>query len=175
MPSVRILKGKLKCPIITLWIVFGIHLTYLIVVFALKKYISLIYLILDIEILFNVQLAALFVTLSDHKNNFKLYLISFFMSLINTLVILLSIFIITYAFFYKTRLIEFINAEPWIKNEGNIWIGGSFIFEKVFEIIPLIILSIYFKNIGKSLGVIEPGNINDDNMLFKEKSDDTLA
>lgn len=175
MPSVRILKGKLKCPIITLWIVFGIHLTYLIVVFALKKYISLIYLILDIEILFNVQFTALFITLSDQKNSYKLYLISFFMSLINALVTFLAIFIITYAFFYKTKLIEFINAEPWLNNDGNIWMGGSFIFEKVFEIIPLIILSIYFKNIGNSLGVIDPDNIDDDNKLFNEKSDDVIA
>ena len=47
--------GLLKCPMISLWVLFALHFIYLLLIFILKKYISLVYLIIDIAILLDLE------------------------------------------------------------------------------------------------------------------------
>ena len=173
--TMRHIKGTLKCPMITFWIFFAIHFIYLVIIFSLKKYISLTYLILDIEILFNIEITALFTTLSNSKNNVTLYKTSLALSNFNALVTLYMIFLTVFAFFAKETLIDFINAEPWIEKDCKQWMGLLLIFEKIIFLIPCIILIIFLKRLSTPLGEIEPRNLtlNKDKIAL-EPDDDKL-
>ena len=57
--QLRIVSGKIQCPMTVIWILFSIHFLYLFVVYVLSIYISMLYIILDIEILFNLQISAI--------------------------------------------------------------------------------------------------------------------
>ena len=161
------IRGLLKFPIISFWVLFSLHFIYLLILFLLKKYISLLYLIIDIEILLNLEFTALFITLSNHKNNYTFYIISFVLSIINVIFILFGIFIIFFSFMEKEALYNFIKPEPWIEKEGKTWIGALLILGKIVDLSPLITLIIYFKKLKKSLGSIDPRSlsVNDDAII----------
>ena len=169
-----VVKGKIKCPMILLWVLFSMHFIYLFLVFAFIKYISLLNVILDIEILFNLQLTALFLTLSDDKDNYTYFLVSFIMSLINSAVILFSIIIIIMAVYKRDQFFNFIKGEPWLKDEGIGYIGAIYIVIKIIEFLPAILLTFYFKRIKSFLTTIETQkiNINSGNVVMSEKQDD---
>ena len=132
-------------------------------------------LILDIEILFNLQISALFLFISEEKNKYNLFFASFIMSIVNSAIILLSIIIIILAFFKKDKVSNAISSEPWIKIEGYGYIGGLFIAVKIIEFLPSILLSLYYKRIKNSLSMIESDSlmVGDENLLVNEKRDDT--
>ena len=167
------IRGSLKIPIILCWTLFIFHFIYLLILFILKKYISLLYLITDIEILLNLEFTALFITLSNHKNNYTFYIISFVLSIIDVLFILFGIFIIIFSFIEKEALYNFIKPEPWIEKEGKSWIGGLLIFEKIVDLFPLVVLIIYFRKLKKSLGSIDPRSlsVNDDAIIADVDAD----
>ena len=152
--------GLLKCPMISLWVLFALHFIYLLLIFILKKYISLVYLIIDIAILLDLELTALFISLSHKRNKYNFYLISFALSIINFLCDLFGIFIIIFSFFEKETLYNFIKPEPWIEKDGKAWIGIILIIGKIIDLFPLIILSKYCGKIRKTSGSIEPMKIN---------------
>ena len=161
------IRGSLKCPIISFWLLFIFHFIYLLIIFILKKYISLLYLITDIEILLNLEFTALFITLSNYKNNYSFYIISFILSIADVIFILFGIFIIIFSFMEKDALYNFINPEPWIEKGGKTWIGALLIFEKVIDLSPLIIIIVYLKKLKKPLGSIDPRtlSVNDDAII----------
>ena len=172
----RHIRGTLKLPIITFWSLFFLHFIYLALLYGFKKYISLIYLILDIEVLFNIEFTALFTTLSDKRNNLTFYKISLILSIINTLVIFFSIFIIVSVFFVKDTSIDFIKVEPWIETDEKIkWIGVLLIIGKVIDLLPLIILIIYLKRLGTSLGIIDPRSLSEEDSLPQNLNNDDDA
>ena len=167
------IRGLLKCPMITLWILFGLHFIYLLILFIIKKYISLVYLIIDIAILLILEFTALFITLSNHKNNYTFFLISLVLSVINALCILFAIFIIIFAIFEKEKLYNFIRPEPWIENEGKSWVGVVMVLEKLICLPPLIILIIYLRKIREKSGSIDPRtiSINDEEIIAVDDPD----
>ena len=87
------MSGKIQCPMIVVWVVYSIQFIYLFVVYALSHYISMLSLILDIEILFNLQISALFLLISEEKNKYNLFIAAFIMSIVNSAIILFSIII----------------------------------------------------------------------------------
>ena len=173
--QLRIVSGKIQCPMIVIWILFSIHFLYLFVVYVLSIYISMLNLILDIEILFNLQISAIFLLISEEKNKYNLFFASFIMAIFNSAIILLSIIIIILAFFKKDKVAYAISSEPWIKEEGKGYIGGIFIVIKIVEFIQSILLTLYYKRIKNSLSMIESDNmiVGDENILVNEKRDDT--
>ena len=172
---IRIISGKIQCPMIVIWILFSIHFIYLFVAYGLSKYISLLHLILDIEILFNLQISALFLLISEEKNKYNLFVASFIMSIVNSAIILFSIIIIILAFFKKDNVANVISSEPWIKVEGYRYIGAIFIVIKIIEFVQSILLTFYYKRIKISLSMIESDNliVGDENILVNEKLDET--
>ena len=168
------ISGALKCPMIAFWVLFGLHFLYLTLILILKKYLSLIYLILDIETLFYTQITAILITISNMYNKYKLFMISFIMSIINAIFILFAIFIVIFTFYVKNSLHKFINPEPWTEEEGKAWIGIFLIIQKLIYLIPLIVIIIYYKNLGKSSGYIDPNQIipKQDSLLADEESDE---
>ena len=175
----KLFRGKLKCPMILVWICFAIQIIYLVIIYCLKKYISFLYLILDVEILFNIEITSLFITISNYKdnNNYIYFIISLILSIINVPVILYSLFIVIFAFFKKDLWGNFIKSEPWVEIDGITWMGILFIIEKIIGIIPFIILLIYLKNGGNSVGKINQRltSINEGEIIgVKEEDEDKL-
>ena len=177
----RIVSGKIQCPMIVVWVLYSIQFIYLFVVYALKfilylikRYISMLSLILDIEILFNLQISALFLLISEEKNKYNLFVASFIMSIVNSAIILFSIIIIILAFFKKDNVANVISSEPWIKVEGYRYIGAIFIVIKIIEFVQSILLTFYYKRIKNSLSLIESDNliVGEENVLVNEKPDD---
>ena len=170
----RIVSGKIQCPMIVVWVLYSIQFIYLFVVYALSHYISMLSLILDIEILFNLQISALFLLISEEKNKYNLFIAAFIMSIVNSAIILFSIIIIILAFFKKDKVSKTISSEPWINIEGHGYIGGIYITIKIIEFIPAILLSLYYKRIKNSLSMIESDNliVGEENVLVNEKPDD---
>ena len=174
LPSIMVVKGKIKCPMIVLWVLFSMHFLYLFVIFGLTEYISVLNVIFDVEILFNLQLTALFLTLSEDKDNYTYFLVSFIMSIINSAIIFFSIIITILAFYKRDKFINFIKPEPWLKDGGIGYIGAIFIVIKVIEFLPLILLSFYFKRIKTFLSTIESQKLNivSENVAMNDKPDD---
>ncbi len=166
-------RGKLKCPLIICWLIFGLNLLYLLIIFLLRKYISLLFLILDIEILFNIEVVAILLTIGNRIDQYILFQISFILTIVNLTVILFSIFIIIFAFFDKKSLSHFIIVEPWIVMDGKSWMGVLFIFVKFIEIIPFVLLIISKKKLSNPVGVIRALSINGEEALAN-KNDDKL-
>ena len=99
------------------------------------------------------------------------------MSIVNVPVILYSLFIIIFAFFKKDLLGNIINSEPLVEIDGKTWMGILFIIEKIIGIIPFIILLIYLKSGGNSLGKINQKltSINEGEIIGgKEEDEDKL-
>ena len=157
------ISGALKCPIATFWVLFCFHFLYLGLFCGLKQeYISLLYLLLDVVILFSIEISALFIALSNNKNSYNFFIISFVFSILNALAILFSISIIAFVFFVKNSQQNFMNPNPTIENNGNILKGIVLIIGKLIEIIPLIILIYYYRKLGGSSGSIDSRNISID-------------
>ena len=76
--------------------------------------------------------------------------------------------------FITISLHKFINPEPWTEEEGKAWIGIFLIIQKLIYLIPLIVIIIYYKNLGKSSGYIDPNQIipKQDSLLADEESDE---
>ena len=172
--KIKHISGALKCPMISFWVLFGLHFLYLTLILILNGYVSLIYLILDIEILFYLQFTALFITLSHMNNKYNLFIISFVISIINAIIIAFSIFIIIYSFFVKSSSKNFINPESWIEDKGKEWIGIFLIIGKLTNLIPLMVIIIYLKKLGKSSGSINPSRLSksEDAIIADYESDE---
>ena len=172
------ISGALKCPIATFWGLFCLHFLYIGLFYGLtQEYISFLYLILDVVILFSIEISALFITLSNNKNSYNFFIISFVFSIINALAILFSISIIAFVFFVKDSPQNFMNPNPTMENNGNIFKGILLIIEKIIEIIPLIILFYYYRKLGGSSGSIHSRNISiDDDIIVAnmDTNDDQL-
>ena len=166
------ISGALKCPIATFWGLFCLHFLYIGLFYGLtQEYISWLYLILDVVILLSIEISALFITLSNNKNSYNFFIISFVFSIINALAILFSISIIAFVFFVKDSPQNFMNPNPTMENNGNIFKGILLIIGKIIEIIPLIILFYYYRKLGGSSGSIHSRNISIDDDIIVANMD----
>ena len=170
----RQIRGALLCPVISCWTFFIMHFAFIGVFHGLMQlYINLYDIIIDVVLLFSMEAIAVLLTLSNNRNDYVLFNISLIVSIINLLVILFSIFIYIFSFFVKNILTGFINAEDWLKADGNWWKGALLIALKVLEILPLFIIIIYKRKMEGSVGTIDTSNIgkvennddDDDDML----------
>ena len=139
----RQISGALKVPIFLCWILFALHFIYIGVFHGiLKKLINLYDVIIDVYLLFSIEAIAILLTLSNYRNKYNLFIISFIISIVNTIAILFYIFIIVFSFFITNKLDNFINPDNWIKKE-DWYIGLILLLIKLVEILPLLIIIIY--------------------------------
>ena len=169
----RQIAGTLKCPVYSCWFFFVMHFFFMALFHGYYgKYIDLGDIIIDVVLLFSIEAIAVLLTLSNSKNNYKLFITSLIISVINLLIILSSIFIYTFSFFLiDNKVNEFLNPDDWVNKEKWLWLGASLIAIKVLEIFPLFIIIIYKKKMDSPLGTIVPQN-PDDKLLADE--DDIL-
>ena len=108
------------------------------------------------------------------NNKYNLFIISFVISIINAIIIAFSIFIIIYSFFVKSSSKNFINPESWIEDKGKEWIGIFLIIGKLTNLIPLMVIIIYLKKLGKSSGSINPSRLStsEDAIIADYESDE---
>ena len=173
----RHLSGLLTCPMITCWVFFGMHFIFIGLFHGIfRKYIDIYDVILNIVLLFTIEAIAVFLTLSNSRNNYKFLLISLLISSVNIILILFSIFVYVFSFFLKDKLKSFIKAESWLEKEGEWWKGTLLIVLKVIECLPFIIILIYKKKADSSPGIIYSENtpiISDNN--DNDEEDETLT
>ena len=168
----RQISGALKVPMFLCWILFALHFIYIGVFHGiLKKLINLYDVIIDVYLLFSIEAIAILLTLSNYRNKYNLFIISFIISIVNTLTILFYIFIIIFTFFITNKLDKFINPDNWIKKE-DWYIGLILLLIKIVEILPLLIIIIYKVKLEASVGTINPQSIEKGEIVKNNNRDD---
>ena len=164
----RQVSGGLKIPMILCWLFFGLHFIYIGVFHGIMRYLINLYdVIIDVYLLFSIEAIAVLLTLSNYRNKYILFVISFIISIINTICILFYIFIIVFSFFITNKLEKFINPDKtWIKKE-DWWKGLILLLIKLVEILPLVIIILYKYKLEGPVGTINPGPI-----IKKEDNED---
>ena len=175
----RQIRGALICPMVSCWIIFSIQFIYIGVFHGiLRKFLSLWDIIMDVVLLFSIEAIAVFITLSNNRNNYTFFKISFIVSIINVFLILFYIFLVVVAFFLgNNKNLSFFNDKkgnfPNLDNE-KLTLNLLFILLiciKVIELLPLVILIVYMKKLESSVGTINPENISGQ-IIDKEKEED---
>ena len=168
----RQISGALKVPMFLCWILFALHFIYIVVFHGiLKKLINLYDVIIDVYLLFSIEAIAILLTLSNYRNKYNLFIISFIISIVNTIAILFYIFIIVFSFFITNKLDNFINPDNWIKKE-DWYIGLRLLLIKLVEILPLLIIIIYKVKLDASVGTINPQSIEKGEIIKNNNRDD---
>ena len=161
----RQIAGVLKVPMIFCWIFFAMHFTYIGLYHGIwKRYIDIYDIIIDVFLLFSIEVIAVLLTLSNNRNNFTLFKIAFILSIVNALFILFYIFIVVFSFFVRGKMKKFIKAETWITKD-DWWKGLILIVIKIFELLPLIIIIVYQRKIESPVGTINPQNIDSGSLM----------
>ena len=158
----RQIRGALICPMVSCWIIFSIQFIYIGVFHGiLRKFLSLWDIIMDVVLLFSIEAIAVFITLSNNRNNYTFFKISFIVSIINVFLILFYIFLVVFAFYLgNNKNLSFFNDKkgnfPNLDNE-KLTLNLLFILLiciKVIELLPLVILIVYMKKLESSVGTI---------------------
>ena len=169
--GIRRITGAIKAPLIICWLFFIIQFAYMGVVHGiLHFYINLTDLILDVVLLFTMETIAVLLTLSNNNNSRPLFKAALFISIITVIVIILSILIIVFGFFIKVNSISFLKPET-TSNFNEKWKGIGLIVIRVFETLPLIIISIYLSKLDRPTGSIISPQSNNGDELLKDSSD----
>ena len=168
----RHIFGVLKIPMIICWIFFGLHFIYILVYHGVwEKYIDIYDVIIDTYLLFSLEAIAVLLTLSNFRNNFLFFLLSFYISIANLVFILFYIFIIVFSFFIDDKMEDFIDAEDWVKDDW--WKGLILLIIKVIEALPLGIIYFFKRMLAGPLGAImNPQSISTGGILNKNEKDD---
>jgi len=168
----RHIFGVLKIPMIICWIFFGLHFVYILFYHGIwEKYIDIYDVIIDTYLLFSLEAIAVLLTLSNFRNNFLFFLLSFYISIANVIFILFYIFIIVFSFFIDDKLEDFIDAEDWVKDDW--WKGLVLLIIKVVEALPLCIIYIFKRMLAGPLGAImNPQAISPGGILDKNEKDE---
>ena len=167
------LAGGIKAPLIISWLFFIVQFAYMGIVHGIIHfYISLIDLIFDVVLLFILEAIAVLLTLSNNNDSRALFKAALFVSIFAVIIIILSILIISLAFFSNSTLINILQHRT-PANESRLndkWIGIVLIVVKFFEILPLVMISIYLQKIDSSPGsILSPQKKNEE--LFNDNSD----
>ncbi len=167
------ITGGIKAPLIISWLFFVVQFAYMGVVHGICHfYISLIDLIFDVVLLFILEAIAVLLTLSNNNDSRALFKAALFVSIFAVIIIILSILIISFAFFSNNTLINILNHQTPSKNPklNDKWIGIVLIVVKFIEILPLVMISIYLQKIDSSPGsILSPQKKNEE--LFNDNSD----
>ena len=170
--GIRRITGAIKAPLIISWLFFVVQFAYMGIVHGIfHLYISLMDLIFDVVLLFVMEAIAVLLTLSNNNDNKTLFKAALFVSIFAVIIIILSILIISFAFFFNSTLINILKHQTSSKNPklNDKWIGIVLIAVKFIEILPLIIISIYLQKLDSSPGsIISPQKKNEE--LFDDSS-----
>ena len=175
----RPLKGNLKCPIISSWLIFLLHFIY-VTLFHLRGgvYISYLDIIFNLFLLFSIQFIAIFISLSNIHNSVKCFKIAFAFSIINIIIILLSITIIVFGFFFIDKFRTVLKPHYFLDDINikinRVAISSIFIGIKVIEFLPFIILICYLKKINRSVGIINNPQMPINGGLLRNDEDDEI-
>ena len=169
----RQIGGALTCPVVACWIIFSIHFIYIGVFHGILHYfLSLWDMITDVVLLFSIEAIAVLITLSNSRNNYTFFKISLIVSIINVFFILFYIFLVVTIIFIKSESLKFFeDKNNNTKDDIGKWQGSLLIAIKVIELLPLVILIIYMKKLGSSVGTINPENISG-HIIEKDKEED---
>ena len=111
------ITGGIKAPLIISWLIFVVQFAYMGVVHGICHfYISLIDLIFDVVLLFILEAIAVLLTLSNNNDSRALFKAALFVSIFAVIIIILSILIISFAFFSNNTLINILNHQTPSKN-----------------------------------------------------------
>ena len=173
----RPLKGNLKCPIISSWLIFLLHFIY-VTFFHLMRgvYISYLDIIFNLFLLFSIQFIAIFISLSNIHNSVKCFKVAFAFSIINIIIILLSITIIVFGFFFIDKFRTVLKPHYWLDNinMNRLVMSSILIGIKVIEFLPFIILICYLKKINRSVGIINNPQMPINGGLLRNDEDDEI-
>ena len=171
--GIRRITGAIKTPLIISWLFFVVQFAYMGVVHAIFHfYISLMDLIFDVILLFVMETIAVLLTLSNNNDSRTLFKAALFVSIFAVIIIILSILIISFAFFSNNTLINILGHQTPLNNPklNDKWLGIVLIVVKFIEILPLVIISIYLQKLDSSPGsIISPQKKGEE--LFNENSD----
>ena len=173
----RPLKGNLKCPIISSWLIFLLHFIY-VTLFHLRGgvYISYLDIIFNLFLLFSIQFIAIFISLSNIHNSVKCFKVAFTFSIINILIIIFSIIIIVFGFFFIDKFRTVLKPHYWLDsiNYNRLVMSSILIGIKVIEFLPFIILICYLKKINRSVGIINNPQMPINGGLLRNDEDDEI-
>ena len=169
----RQIGGALTCPMVGCWIIFSLHFIYIGVFHGFLKYfLSLWDMITDVVLLFSIEAIAVLITLSNSRNNYTFFKISFIVSIINVFLILFYIFLVITIIFSENKDLKiFEDKNNNTKGKLEKWQGVLLIAIKVIELLPLAILIVYMKKLASPVGTINPENIAG-HIIEKEKEED---
>ena len=151
------IRGSITCPIIISWTLFVFQFVYIGLVLAWQRFFpSYLDVIMNIILLFSLEIIAVLLTLSSRKESIKFYNFALGFSVLNVLFIFLSITVDIFAFFFKEKLKGIIRPIE-IKYEG---LYKALIFTgitglKVLEILPLVFIIVYLGKISGEAGSID--------------------
>ena len=173
MEGKRQIGGSLTCPVVGCWIIFAIQFIYMGIFHGLHRlFLSIWEIFIDIILLFSIEAIAVFITLSNSRNNYTFFKISFIVSIVNVLFILFYVFLVVVTFFIKYDTLAIFKAERnWPEYKGETWQAIILIVIKAIELLPLVLLIVVMKKLGSSVGTINPENLTG-NIVEKDKEED---
>ena len=161
------IRGSITCPIIIAWTLFVFQFAYIGLVLAWKRFFpSYLDVIMNIVLLFSLEIIAVLLTLSSRKESIKFYKFAFGFSILNVLFILLSITVDVFAFFFKGKLEAIIKANVIEYQDYKALIFAGITGLKVLEILPLVFIIVYLGKISGEAGSIDSPQgaiLNNDN------------
>ena len=161
------IRGSITCPIIISWTLFVFQFVYIGLVLAWQRFFpSYLDVIMNIILLFSLEIIAVLLTLSSRKESIKFYNFALGFSVLNVLFIFLSITVDIFAFFFTEILKGIIRATEVKYKDYKVLIFTGITGLKVLEILPLVFIIVYFGKISGEAGSIDSPQgaiLNNDN------------
>lgn len=150
------IRGSITCPIIISWTLFVFQFVYIGLVLAWQRFFpSYLDVIMNIILLFSLEIIAVLLTLSSRKESIKFYNFALGFSVLNVLFIFLSITVDIFAFFFKEKLNGIIRATEIKYEDYKVLIFTGITGLKVLEILPLVFIIVYLGKISGEAGSID--------------------